>query len=701
MSMLSSLSSGAFSSIYNTAPSTPIHYPAPPTPAYPIELLSHENGDGKPLKLIIKPSSLLGSSIIEQDKDIKLALNRASSEHELNKKRREELIVLSTAVQHNDSWTAISPDYALALAAAARKMVEAEVQTNEICIQECLQRLENLRDAADLAYTKLQEADHQMGRLLTLLNFENISIRSSKHKTRPSMSTFQEPRIPSAHPALERPAFPPLPDPGIGQPKCRCKLPLDQPVITATLKVSIRTTKLRHIVQNQAMMPVNLGRGLKILQLLTLQQAMMTNFGDHFTEQAGTGVSPLSVPGQGIPQFRSFQMTPNWGQDFGCSSAQSIAQLAQNSRDSISGPPQQNVPAQFQRSNLLPKPLHYNQQLPQPSDLTSTASEAVDWWQWPSPFLFQNYTMQASQHSPMPLLPEAQTEHHVYSQVTRYSQFDECHWRSITITQLSYIIDLDSSAICYQYFCCSGRDSTLDAVEKSFSYGHGFFFDYAQSPHIADINQLKQMAISQSLTNASADLMGRMGASLTSDRLRLIQFVWKAVKKYYCLQDPNGSQEVVNQNILKIAQFCYRVDFLRRPLPISDSTSNADSPQALVLRWHDNAVQAIIKQYFFSSSSRRHCLGFLHPSKFDKYSMQDLTALIFTIIDMVMEEWQSGSFQQITWSVVEIERRYNTISLSLDSDNKNPDIKEAMDKLYSSWFDSAKKLLGTHVPDTT
>ncbi|KAF8884937.1 hypothetical protein CPB84DRAFT_1750323 [Gymnopilus junonius] len=571
MSTLSSLSSGAFSSIYNTAPSTPIHYPAPPTPTYPIELLSHENGNGKPLKLIIKPSSLLGSSIIEQDKDI---------------------------------------NYALALAAAARKMVEAEVQTNEIRIQECLQHLENLRDAADLAYTKLQEADHQMGRLLTLLNFENISIRSSKHKTRPSMSTFQEPRIPSAHPALERPAFPPLPDPGIGQPKCRCKLPLDQPAITATLKVSIRTTKLRHIVQNRAMMPVNLGRGLKILQLLTLQQAMMTNFGDHFTEQAGTGVSPLSVPGQGIPQFRSFQMTPNWGQDFGCSSAQSIAQLAQNSRDSISGPPQQNVPAQFQRSNLLPKPLHYNQQLPQPSDLTSTASEAVDWWQWPSPFLFQ----------------------------------------------LSYIIDLDSSAICYQYFCCSGRDSTLDAVK--------------------------------SLTNASADLMGRMGASLTSDR----SFD----------PDPNGSQEVVNQNILKIAQFCYRVDFLRRPLPISDSTSNADSPQALVLRWHDNAVQAIIKQYFFSSSSRRHCLGFLHPSKFDKYSMQDLTALIFTIIDMVMEEWQSGSFQQITWSVVEIERRYNTISLSLDSDNKNPDIKEAMDKLYSSWFDSAKQEAIRHrIPDTT
>ena len=101
---------------------------------------------------------------------------RAAAEEEHSQKQREEANVLMYAVEKGFHWTSLEPQLALGLARAARDTIMAEQDAAKLRIKECEDLLETLKDSADDILARVQDANLQVGALLTTFDREAIRV---------------------------------------------------------------------------------------------------------------------------------------------------------------------------------------------------------------------------------------------------------------------------------------------------------------------------------------------------------------------------------------------------------------------------------------------------------------------------------------------------------------------------------------------
>lgn len=77
------------------------------------------------------------------------------------KKQQQELQTLLYAEEQGSGSNSLDPQVALALARATRDVLTAEEEAAKLRILECEQLLETLKDAADDAHARVEDANYQ------------------------------------------------------------------------------------------------------------------------------------------------------------------------------------------------------------------------------------------------------------------------------------------------------------------------------------------------------------------------------------------------------------------------------------------------------------------------------------------------------------------------------------------------------------
>lgn len=80
------------------------------------------------------------------------------------------------AAQKGLEWTALEPQLALALARAVRDTLMAEEATAKLRVHKCENHLATLKDSADEAHARVQDAHHQIASILSFFDSQGIQI---------------------------------------------------------------------------------------------------------------------------------------------------------------------------------------------------------------------------------------------------------------------------------------------------------------------------------------------------------------------------------------------------------------------------------------------------------------------------------------------------------------------------------------------
>lgn len=113
---------------------------------------------------------------------------RVSSEEEHLKKQQQELQTLLFAEEQGSGCNALHPQVALALARATRDALTAEEEAAKLRVLECEQLLETLKDAAEDAHARVEDANFQIGQILSIFDRQGIQVDLRKKIFEPSQS---------------------------------------------------------------------------------------------------------------------------------------------------------------------------------------------------------------------------------------------------------------------------------------------------------------------------------------------------------------------------------------------------------------------------------------------------------------------------------------------------------------------------------
>ena len=80
------------------------------------------------------------------------------------------------AAQNGLEWTALELQLALALAHAVRDTLMAEEATAKLRVHKCENHLATLKDSADEAHVRVQDAHHQIASILSFFDSQGIQI---------------------------------------------------------------------------------------------------------------------------------------------------------------------------------------------------------------------------------------------------------------------------------------------------------------------------------------------------------------------------------------------------------------------------------------------------------------------------------------------------------------------------------------------
>lgn len=135
---------------------------------------------------------------------------RVSLEEDHLKKQQQELLTLLYAEEQGGGCNSLDPQVALALARASRDVLTAEEEVAKLRILECEQLLETLKDAADDAHARAEDANCQIGQILSFFDHQQIQVDLRKRTFQPSSPHFTNccaylPSIPSI-PSIPSPA---------------------------------------------------------------------------------------------------------------------------------------------------------------------------------------------------------------------------------------------------------------------------------------------------------------------------------------------------------------------------------------------------------------------------------------------------------------------------------------------------------------
>lgn len=113
---------------------------------------------------------------------------RVSSEEEHLKKQRQELSTLLYAEEQGlgSGCHTLEPQVALALARATRDALAAEEEAAKLRIEECEQHLETLKDAAEDAHARVEDANYQVGQVLSFFDHQEMRVDLRKQSFEPS-----------------------------------------------------------------------------------------------------------------------------------------------------------------------------------------------------------------------------------------------------------------------------------------------------------------------------------------------------------------------------------------------------------------------------------------------------------------------------------------------------------------------------------
>lgn len=126
--------------------------------------------------------------------------SRAIAEEEQCQKQQQELHILMFAAEKGLNWMSLDPQLALALARAARDTLLAEEETAKLRINECENLLATLKDAADDARARFEDASHQIGTILTVFDRECIQVDLRNQHFEPSVFHISDdqPQLPAS-----------------------------------------------------------------------------------------------------------------------------------------------------------------------------------------------------------------------------------------------------------------------------------------------------------------------------------------------------------------------------------------------------------------------------------------------------------------------------------------------------------------------
>ena len=140
--------------------------------------------------------------LFKEDRRIKGSLHlncasrkRAAAEEVLVIKELAETEVLMFATEKDDNIDSFDPETALAMARATRDVLAAEEEVASLRVEECRLMLETLQDAVYFAHTRLEDAESQIGHLLSTFQQENLSVDLQIRKLRPSYSYYPDPEL--------------------------------------------------------------------------------------------------------------------------------------------------------------------------------------------------------------------------------------------------------------------------------------------------------------------------------------------------------------------------------------------------------------------------------------------------------------------------------------------------------------------------
>ena len=117
---------------------------------------------------------------------------QASSEEEHLKKQHQELQTLLYAEEQGSGCEALDPQVALALARATRDTLMAEEEAGKLRILECEHLLETLKYAADDAHAHVEDANYQIGQILSIFDHQEIHVDICKQQFKPSPHHFTD-----------------------------------------------------------------------------------------------------------------------------------------------------------------------------------------------------------------------------------------------------------------------------------------------------------------------------------------------------------------------------------------------------------------------------------------------------------------------------------------------------------------------------
>ena len=90
------------------------------------------------------------------------------------------------AVEKGFNWTALEPQLALALARATRDTLMAEEKAAKLRVHECENLLETLKDSVDDAQVRLEDANHQVGTIISFLDEYGVDVNFRPLQFEPS-----------------------------------------------------------------------------------------------------------------------------------------------------------------------------------------------------------------------------------------------------------------------------------------------------------------------------------------------------------------------------------------------------------------------------------------------------------------------------------------------------------------------------------
>ena len=128
---------------------------------------------------------------------------RVSSEEEHLKKQQQELQTLLYTEEQGSDCDTLDPQVALALARATRDALTAEEEAAKLQILECEQLLETLKDAAEDAHARVEDANCQIGQILSIFDRQKMQVDLHRPNFEPSWASPHEdwsiclPSIPS------------------------------------------------------------------------------------------------------------------------------------------------------------------------------------------------------------------------------------------------------------------------------------------------------------------------------------------------------------------------------------------------------------------------------------------------------------------------------------------------------------------------